>query len=112
MKATAQGRLAEIAVAELLKRQTHTVVAMNWRRPRCEIDVITKRHKIIYFVEVKYRAQAAQGGGFEHITPGKLRQMETAARLWVAENNWDGDWRLMAADVSGPACERIGLMEL
>jgi Holliday junction resolvase-like predicted endonuclease len=71
-----------------------------------------QKDKIMYFVEVKYRRQTAQGDGFEHIGPQKLNRMNFAAGVWCQNFDWDGDYRLMAAAVSGDDCEDIRLVEL
>ncbi len=99
------GRAAEAAAAEFLKKKKFKILAKNWRTRYCEIDIIARKKKIIYFTEVKYRQTARQGSGLEYITPAKLRQMELAARFWTAENEWQGDYRLAAIEVSGPAYE-------
>lgn len=63
-------------------------------------------------MEVKYRFGQAQGGGFEYIAGQKLRRMNFAAEIWKQAYNWNGDYRLMAAAVSGSDCENIELTEL
>jgi len=112
MKTTEQGRRAEAAVAKYLIGRGFKILAQNWRRPRCEVDIITIKKSIIYFVEVKYRGSGAQGDGFEYVTPKKQNQVEFAARVWAQENKWSGDYRLMAAAVGGDDCARIDLIEL
>lgn len=67
---------------------------------------------IIYFIEVKYRASFFQGDGFEYITDQKLKKMTFGAEVWKQHHNWNGDYRLMAAAVSGLDCEQIELLEL
>jgi len=67
---------------------------------------------VIYFVEVKYRSSTAQGGGFEYIADQKMRRMNFAAEVWRQGYNWNGDYRLMAAAVSGTDCQDIELVEL
>lgn len=112
MKTTEQGRAAEAAVAESLKKQGYKIADRNWRTRACEIDIVATKDKIVYFVEVKYRSGSAQGDGFEYITPRKLTQMRFAAENWVSQNNWDGDYLLMAAAVSGPQAGHIELIEI
>lgn len=73
---------------------------------------MAQKNRVIYFVEVKYRAGTAQGGGLEYIASQKLRRMNFAARVWTQSFNWHGDWRLMAAAVGGPDCEQIEVIEL
>lgn len=112
MKTTDQGRAAENAVAELLKQQDFKILDQNWRTRTCEIDVIAQKDKTIYFVEVKYRGELAQGDGFEYVTAAKQKQMLFAANNWIAENDYQGDYALMAAAVSGPDCQEIQILEI
>lgn len=112
MKTTEQGRTAESAVARRLEAESYKIIAQNWRTRRCEIDLVATKNKIVYFVEVKYRVAESQGDGFEYITARKLKQIRFAAEIWIAENNWSGDWRLLAAAVSGPAANEIEIVEI
>lgn len=111
MKTTARGSLAENKVAKHLIGQGYELLGQNWKTKICEIDLIMRKDGIVYFVEVKYRGSAAQGSGLDYLTAKKLKQIEFAARLWVQQNRWAGDWRLAAAAVSGPAYG-IELIEL
>lgn len=90
----------------------YELIDRNWKTRVCEIDLVMRKSRAIYFVEVKYRRQAAQGDGFEYVGPKKLRRMDFAARVWCQTCNWDGDYRLMAAAVSGDDCQDIQLVEL
>jgi ribonuclease HII len=112
LKTTEQGLAAEAAVANLLEQAGYEIIGRNWKTKVCEIDIIARRSGIIYFVEVKYRAAAAQGSGFEYVASQKLRRMNFAAEVWRQNFGWIGDYRLMAAAVSGPACESIELIEI
>ncbi len=93
------GREAEALVAEELKQRGHKIIAMNWRRRRAEIDIVSERKKTVFFAEVKFRGSSAWGQGLEYITQAKLKQMRFAAELWIAENHWNGDAELLAAEV-------------
>lgn len=97
----AAGREAEGAAADYLYEHGYTVIEQNWRTPLCEIDIVARKGRVIYCVEVKYRLSDKQGKGFDYITPRKLKQMEFAARLWAQEHDWDGDYHLSAIEVSG-----------
>jgi putative endonuclease len=99
MNTTSLGQQAENAVAAQLKSEGYKVLVRNWRRRSCEIDIVASKDKVIYFVEVKYRSSQAQGDGLEYITLAKKRQFNFAARMWLSENGWEGDWRLLAASV-------------
>jgi uncharacterized protein (TIGR00252 family) len=112
IKTTEQGLKAEAAVADLLQQQGFEIIDRNWRTKLCEIDVIAQQSKVMFFIEVKYRASDFQGDGFEYITAKKLHKMNFAAELWKQTYKWTGDYRLMAAAVSGQDCENIQLIEI
>jgi putative endonuclease len=107
MNTTDLGRAAEAAVADHLKREHYQILVQNWRRRTCEIDLVAQKDKVVYFVEVKYRTKDTQGSGLYYITNRKLKQMEFAAKVWTAENNWEGDYRLMAAEVRSDTLEPV-----
>jgi uncharacterized protein (TIGR00252 family) len=100
MKTTIIGQSAEERVAKLLEKAGFKILARNWRTRICEIDIVANKNKIIYFVEVKFRSSEKQGSGLEYITPKKLKQMHFAAEIWVQQNEWDGDYRIAAAELS------------
>lgn len=112
MRTTAIGRSAETAVAGHLTQNGYKILARNWKTKICEIDVVANKDDVIYFVEVKYRAGEGQGTGFEYIGPKKLRQIGFAARVWCQNNNFEGDYRLLGAEVSGLNYENIELVEI
>jgi putative endonuclease len=99
MNTTSLGSQAEKLVSDHLKGQGYKILATNWRRPSCEIDLVAKKQDVIYFIEVKFRQRPDQGAGLDHITASKLKQMAHAANVWSAENDWRGDSRLVAAAV-------------
>lgn len=95
------GRQAEKAAANYLEMRGYAIIEQNFRRPRCEIDIVAKKDSVVYFVEVKYRRNGNQGGGLEYVTPSKQKQMRFAAEMWVEESKWRGDYRLAAVEVTG-----------
>jgi len=102
MNTTQIGRRAEAAAGVYLEMRGYQIVERNFRRPRCEIDIVARKDDTVYFVEVKYRKTNEQGGGIEAITAAKLKQMAYAAELWVAEYKWTGPYQLAAIELSGP----------
>lgn len=106
------GRQAETAVVRKLEEMGYKVLAQNWRTPRCEIDIVAMKDKIAYLVEVKFRTSESQGSGWEYIGPKKLKQIQFAARVWSKDNDWDGDIRLLAAEVTGAGFELIEFTEV
>lgn len=106
---TATGHMAEGVAAEYLRKQGHKILERNWRTRWCEIDIVTQKNNVVYFVEVKYRQNAAFGDGLEYITSAKLRQMTFAAELWIASHKSDCDYQLLAVAVTGapPAVQSL-----
>jgi putative endonuclease len=98
---TVTGRKAEAAARVYLEMRGFKILEQNWRRPRCEIDIIAEKDDIKHFVEVKYRHNDEQGGGLEAITASKLRQMRRAAETYVEENKYRGEYILSAIEISG-----------
>jgi uncharacterized protein (TIGR00252 family) len=96
------GSEAEAKVAKFLKQQGYKVLARNWKTKACEVDIVATKDAKLYFVEVKYRKDAKQGGGLAAITPKKLKQMEFASQIFASVNSLEGvDKRLAVADVTG-----------
>lgn len=95
------GHEAERRAAEYLKNMSFELCDINWKNRVCEIDIIAKKNKTIFFVEVKYRTNALQGRGLEYITPKKLQQMRFAAEMWVQANKWKGEYQLAAIELCG-----------
>lgn len=111
MSSTFTGRKAEAAAAVYLEMRGYKIIEQNFRRPRCEIDIIASKDGSVFFVEVKYRRTNDQGGGFEAITASKLNQMRFAAEIWVQETKWQGPYQLAAIELSGPSFAVLGFID-
>lgn len=94
------GDKGEDEAVKYLIQNKYRVIDRNWRSRWCEIDIVASKANIIYFVEVKYRKSDKWGVGLDAINSNKIRQMTFAASNWVNDNNWDGDYRLIAISVS------------
>lgn len=101
MANTDTGHRAERAAAGYLEMRGFEILELNWRRPRCEIDIVARRKRTMYFIEVKYRKNDAQGSGLEYVTDSKLRRMQRGAYMWVEENEYNGPYQLGAVEVGG-----------
>ena len=111
MSSTETGRKAERAAATYLEMRGYKVLEQNWRRPRCEVDIIAQKDGVVYFVEVKYRRNDNQGGGLEAITSTKLKQMRYAADSWRDEAKYHGESQLAAIEITGPKYTVIGFID-
>lgn len=100
MKPQRSGALGEAAAAEYLELHKFAIVERNFKTPRCEIDIIARKGRCLYFVEVKYRQSERQGSGFDYITSRKLEHMQRAAELWLQTHPWAGEVTLSAIEVT------------
>lgn len=88
------GHNAEKRAAVYLEEKGYEILELNWKTRWCEIDIVAKKDKVIYFVEVKFRRSLKYGHGLDYITTKKIRQMAFAAEFWVTQNKWSGDYEL------------------
>ncbi|HMH31331.1 MAG TPA: YraN family protein [Methylomirabilota bacterium] len=108
---TETGRKAERAAVVYLEMRGYKILEQNWRRPRCEIDIIATKDDVVHFVEVKYRFKDDQGSGLDAITATKLKQMQRAAWTWVDESKWHGEYLLSAVEIAGKEFAVISFVE-
>ncbi len=103
------GHAAEKVAAEYLKQQGYTIMELNWRHVRAEIDIVAqkrprfRRPGPLVFFEVKHRKTDRQGRGLDYITPKKLEQMRFAADLYVSAHDHNGEYTLGAIELEGVA---------
>lgn len=114
MKTTKEiGDRGEDVAANYLVRNGHTIIDRNWKTKFCEIDIISRKDKTIYFTEVKYRKNAQQGGGMAAITPRKLRQMKFAVDLYTLKHQiMNAELRLVAISIGGNPPEVENFLEV
>ena len=79
------GSRGESATLDVYQARGFARVARNWRCPAGEIDLVVTRGGLLVFCEVKTRAGAAFGGGYEAVTPSKQRRLRRLAELFVLE---------------------------
>lgn len=91
----------------------YTIVEMNWRHKRAEIDIIAqkrprfRRAGPLVFFEVKHRKTDRQGRGLDYITPKKLQQMRFAAELYVSSMKYKEEYTLGAIELMGDYCVTV-----
>jgi putative endonuclease len=101
MKTTERGRRAESAAKTYLEMRGFSIIEQNFRRPRCEIDIVAMKNNVVHLVEVIYRHDDADSVSLEAITATKLRQMRFAADIWVEETKWHSGYVLSTIEITG-----------
>ncbi len=80
------GKKGEDEALEYLLGRGHTILARNWRKHRCEIDIISLDSRGLHFVEVKTRT-SGRISPLENITPSKKRNMVCAAMDFLSSEH-------------------------
>jgi putative endonuclease len=81
------GREAEQKTAHYLLQNGFSIIELNYRKKRGEIDIIASTHDLLVFVEVKMR----QNNYFDLsdvITSGKQRKIIAVAKEYIGRNGW------------------------
>lgn len=107
------GKKAEDRAAEFLKLQGFEILARNWRRPDCEIDIVARklRSQDLHFFEVKYRKNTKFGSGDEYITKAKLKQLVYSANRYIQVNKQYLGYELGVITLGGPKFRIIQFIE-
>ena len=101
------GHRAERVAADYLRTLGYTIIELNWRHARAEIDIVAQkrprfsRSGPIVFFEVKHRKSDRHRRGLDYITPAKVRQMGFAAELWLSQQSRSDDYCLGAIELEG-----------
>jgi putative endonuclease len=99
------GKKGEEAAIHFLREKGYSIRARNWRKHPAELDIICQQSELLVFVEVKARTDH----GFEieewGINNEKMRILSDAAYSYMAEEDWEGEFRFdiitVAFDLSG-----------
>jgi putative endonuclease len=103
---TAIGRAAEQRVAALLESRGYTIVGVNVRVGRDELDVVAFEGETLVVVEVRARGSLSHGHAFETVKRGKQARLRRAVERYVTEHEID-EVRVDVAAVDGESIEII-----
>ena len=105
---SARGRRAEERAAQHLEAHGLHVVGRNFRCRGGEIDLICRDGKVLVFVEVRLRRNAAFGGAAASVTATKQRRIILAAQHFLMANALtDDDCRFDCILLSGTSSNDI-----
>ncbi|MFP4092268.1 MAG: YraN family protein [Cyclobacteriaceae bacterium] len=95
MKTPAQhtGQGGEEAAAHYFSEQGYELLERNYRYGKAEIDLIVRKDKLLVFVEVKTRRNAAYGYPEEFVNRQQQRMIMRAAEQYIFKHNWQGNIR-------------------
>lgn len=95
-----RGEEAETASLKYLRNQKMKLVAKNFQCPQGEIDLIMQDHKILVFVEVRYRSNPNFGDGADSVDFRKQRKLINAANVYLQNHPANSPCRFDVVSVS------------
>ncbi len=115
MRTQLLGAMGEAAAADWLRKKKWKILAMNYRCPYGELDIIAKDGAELVFVEVKLRRTGGYAPAAEYVTRDKQRKLRLAAESWLMENDLEDppcrfDVVEVYLDRSGEKLERLNLI--
>jgi ribonuclease HII len=78
------GDQGEQVVVDYLEASSHEIVARNYKTKLFEVDIISRRGRVLYFTEVKYRGGSDFGAGLDFIDKKKQQKMHLAVAGFLA----------------------------
>ena len=85
--ASVTGREGEHLARDFLLRSGFSILAMNYRCERAEVDIVAEEGEVLVFCEVKMRRNDHFGPPELAITQRKQRQLRQAALGYLAEHD-------------------------
>ena len=92
-KHTELGIKGEILALEFLEKKDYTILEINWRFERTEVDIIARHQQTLVIVEVKTRTGTQFGLPELAVGIEKQRNLATATEEYLERNNLDMDVR-------------------
>lgn len=84
------GKMGEDLTTEYLYGIGYTIIERNYLKKWGEIDIVTKKGKIIHFIEVKSVTHVTDIGGYrpeENMHPWKLQRLARAVQSYLLDRN-------------------------
>lgn len=80
------GDRGEQVVVDYLEASGHEIVARNYKTKLFEVDIISKKNRVLYFTEVKYRRDSDFGAGLDFIDQKKQQKMRLSVKGFMEAN--------------------------
>jgi putative endonuclease len=109
-----RGRLGEQIAREFLQQRGYAFVMANYRNRGGEIDLIMRKARTVFFVEVKTRRAGNPAGLGSDMGGWKLRRMRRAISDYVAARDVE-DWACLLVTVRllpGEREARVAVLEI
>ena len=107
------GQLGEQKAINFLKNNGFGILKKNFRSYGGEIDIIAKKNRCIYFIEVKTRTNLNKGQPWESVNKRKIYSIKKAADYFLLKYRFK-DYKLRLAIISlvtGNGSEKLKFYE-
>lgn len=88
-----KGKWGEETALAYLRKQNYSILEVNWRFKKLEVDIIARDSDTIVFIEVKTRSSSEYGEPESFVSLKKQRFIISAANQYIIEKNLDADVR-------------------
>lgn len=93
------GKIGEEKASLYLKNNGFFILKKNFRGYGGEVDIIAKKNKTIYFVEVKTRSNLNKGYPYEAVNKYKINHLKKAANFFILKSSYK-EYKLKMAVIS------------
>lgn len=87
------GKLGESIAQIYFKNKGFSLITHNYKVRGGEIDLVCRKNKLLYFIEVKTRTNFAFGFPEEALTYSKRKRMKTAIFRYLAQTKSPLKWQ-------------------
>lgn len=94
------GVKGEILALEFLEKKGYTILEINWRFGKAEVDIIARHQNTLLIVEVKTRTGNQFGFPEESVGTEKQKNLAAAAEEYLERNNLDMDVRFDVVSIT------------
>ena len=92
------GKYGEEYTARIVQEAGLKIIALNYRCPKGEMDIIARDNETLVFIEVRTRQSSFRGWGEESITRKKSQRLQAIASFYVLQQGYKS-WPSMRFDV-------------
>lgn len=90
------GEVGEKIAVKFLVKHGFSIIERNFSTKYGEIDIVARKDKILYLIEVKTQNAKTSINSAENLTYKKLQSLEIMTQIYVEYKHWKGDYRLVA----------------
>jgi putative endonuclease len=100
------GKQGELLAQKHLVELGYAIIKTNWRKHRCEVDIIAYHNSFLCFIEVKSRTSLTSGDPRDAVNKKKQQELIKAANYYLEDIDTDPEVRFDIVEVILKAGEK------